>query len=45
MGIPQYCVSPFRQHISEFLVTECLLEINSHFLIFVKIGKCLWRPR
>lgn len=29
--------------VGEFLVTKGMLGTNSHFLIFVKFGKYLWR--
>lgn len=31
------------KRVIEFLVTKGLLGTNSYFLIFVKIGKCVWR--
>lgn len=35
--------SPFIKPVTEFLVSKGLWGANSHFLVFVKIGKCFWR--
>lgn len=35
--------SPFIKPVTEFLDSKGLWGTNSHFLAFLKIGKCFWR--
>lgn len=43
MGFLSVTGSSFIKPGTEFLVSKGLWGTNSHFLVFVKIGKCFWR--